>query len=310
MTSWRTASASAPTGVSVFSSYATGVGAVLAIALRIMVRVHILTRRGQASRKDPVEGSKSYLTECAKRTLASNGTKAAGQFAFDVQSDVPAGQGLKTSAAVGVATCGASADASDSRLERKALVSVSAAAARVCGLTQAGSLDDGWCATAGGVVIADEKSQSLIDHWRAPDDVDIVIFVPEERTHAAHFVDRRRLMEPYASAFLELSARLLETRDIMTVMTDASYLTARAFGCERTLLDLALRAGALGVSLSGKGPAIAALTRGASGNRVVEAWSRFPGRIIRTTTDNFGVRYEARVLQSLNRTRDFPEVRS
>jgi len=287
----KIAAASAPAGISVLSAYAEGRGSVVAIARRITVGVCASGGCCADCGTDPIADARRYLVECAGQMLGSHKNELRN-LTFSVNSHLPQGCGLKTSAAVGVATCGASAEAWQEPIETAKLVRASAEAAKRCGVTQAGSLDDVWCAVAGGVVVADENSGRLIDKWRAPEDIDVTIFIPALRAHAAHFADRRVLMRPHAGAFRELSLQLLETRDILKVMTAASYLTADAFGYGRSLLDLGLKAGALGVSLSGKGPAIAALTETGGASRVAEAWSHLPGRIIHTSLENDGLRSE------------------
>lgn len=98
-------------------------------------------------------------------------------------------------------------------------------------------------------------------------------------------------MRPHTIQIATLLDRLLASHDAFGVMSEAAFLHTRAFDYSEAPLRLALEAGALGVSLSGKGPAVAAFTQLDEGRQVLTAWRRagLQGRFFRTRPTSFGV---------------------
>jgi shikimate kinase len=82
-------------------------------------------------------------------------------------------------------------------------------------------------------------------------------------------------------------------------MTEAAFIHTRALGYPEAPLHAALAAGALAVSLSGKGPAIAALAHVGTSQPILAAWHRFgPGWVLRTRPTNTGVLATSRTRHS------------
>jgi len=271
------------------SSYATGQG----IALAIQERIEVLARvREQAtdriSRRQDTPREFNYLYHCVDQTRRRCYRPDLDQIGLKIFSNVPAGVGLKTSSAVGVALNGALGEAWDLDLTPAELVRISTDAAKAAGVTQAGSLDDTWCSVLGGIVMTDERESQLLERWPAPDDVEVVIFVPRLHRHRVHDLDRRALLSPHSAQFERLFASLSETQNVFDVMSRAAYITAKAFGYRRDLLDLALTAGASGVAISGKGPAVAAVVEAKRVDQVASSWSGFEGSLICTRPEDRG----------------------
>lgn len=279
-------------GLSIISSYACGVGAVLALDAHIEVTMRVA--KGRCSEVDYLSRlptvTDPYLLECARLAYSSLGVPYPDHLEAKIYSDVPPKSGLKTSSAVAAAFIDTALRAAGLRPRAAQVVAAATAASRRTRITQAGSVDDTWCSVLGGVVVAGSGCETPMLRWAAPEDCEIVILVRENFGTHVHRLDRRALLAPHARKFNSLVARLVTSRDIFEVMTEAAFLMARAFGYGEELLEAALSAGALGVSLSGKGPAIGAVTRVGQSVRVLDAWRGYGGRIIRTRPSGVGLR--------------------
>jgi shikimate kinase len=236
----------------------------------------------------PADFNDAYLAACLYGERVDYGTSKAY---CDIRSDLPAAVGLKTSSAVGVSLAAASHVNVFGTLPKSSeLVHAVTEAAKATGRTQAGSVDDSWCATLGGVVVADANAPTqILGRFLAPSDVEVVIFVPSLPQWAAQRRDRRSLLQPYSREFEGLTQHLVRTHDLFGTMTAAGLLTARAFGADTTFLKRALDSGAYAVTLSGKGPSMAALVDTKNVESVVHAWDGQLGRIIRTKPDGKGL---------------------
>lgn len=287
-----TGHAEAPVGVSIFSSYANGIGAVA--SLQETIAVEIVDRNTYRPWSQDHSDTDHYI----HHLLRSSSTSAHVEWEYEpnmvISSRVPAGRGLKTSSALGVAATAASFQALGTTGEFQQIAESASLAAARARVTQAGSIDDVFASIHGGIVIADCRRNRLIDRWLAPNDYDLLLYISNERIPVAHLLDRRLALRPYASCFDDFVHELINASDressLFGVMTKAALITARALAYPTAPLQAALTAGAIAVTLSGKGPAIGAVVEPSYVDAVVDSWAEYPGTIIRTKFSNAGLR--------------------
>jgi shikimate kinase len=285
--------ASAPCCLSIFSAYANDIGACIALGERIEVIAQLAEAlEGEFFPPTMLSGDK-YLRSCVEQACTTAGRPLPSYLSLQISSGVPAGNGIKTSSALGASLTAAMFDALNVSTNASVVVNTSSDAARKGGVTQAGSVDDTWASVRGGVVVTEGSTRELLASWPAPETVEVVIFIPARRRPLVHFLDRRAIMASHKRDFDLLLSRLLNSGDrvagMYSVMSDAAFITARAFDYPTAPLAIALQNGALGVSLSGKGPAMGAITEPQTTEQVIAAWQQYPGRIIRTRPDNVGL---------------------
>lgn len=247
----------APCGVGLISSYSTGLGAVMAIGAHVRAGVEFVN----------------------------------GGLRFHSAATVPPGVGLKTSSAFTTAAMRSAASASGMQLSPQQLVELSAILQKAWGMTTAGSVDDTWSAVAGGIVVADAASKTLIARFEPPEDLRICVLIPDLSVPpAAHRMDRQRASHPYRKEFSQLLDRLIGG-EFVQAATEAAFLQSHAFGYDTRPLTLALRAGARGVALSGKGPSRAAFCGHDTIDEVSAVWRHmYPtARVFSVHADNLGV---------------------
>jgi shikimate kinase len=285
--------ASAPCGLSIFSAYSNDIGACMALEERIEVIAQLAEAPEHESTPPTMLTEDKYLGSCVRHACAAAGRPLPAYLRLLISSGVPAGKGMKTSSALGASLTAAMFDALNVHANSSAIVRTSIDSARKGGVTQAGSVDDTWASVRGGVVVTSGSTRELLANWSVPETVEVVILIPARRRPLIHFLDRRAIMAPHKRSFDLLLSRLLKSNDripgMYTAMSDAAFITAHAFDYPTKPLALALQHGALGVSLSGKGPAMGAITEPHTTEQVIAAWERFPGRIIRTRPDNLGL---------------------
>ena len=196
-------------------------------------------------------------------------------------SEIPVAGGLKSSSTAANAAVLATLDALQEEMDLIDAAKIGVAAARAVGVTITGALDDALASMLGGVVVTDNRSMQLLrrEELSCP----VMLLVPEKKLFSRDTdVSRSRLIAPLADVAFDLAMR----GDYCRAMTlnGLAYCAALRLPAEPMLL--ALEAGAKGVSLSGTGPAYAAIIDEDKMDGLESAWRPLGGRVIRTKANN------------------------
>lgn len=232
--------------------------------------------------KGDVPGMDTRLIErCAQLVLERFGCKYGAT--VRTWSEIPVAGGLKSSSTAANAAVLATLDALDEDLDRIEATKIGVQAAREVGVTITGALDDALASMLGGVVVTDNREMALLKHEELSGSV--MLLVPDRKLFSRDTnVERSRLIAPLADVVFELAMR----GDWGRAMTLNGFAYCGALGLPVEPLLLALQAGVEGVSLSGTGPAYAALLGRAGADDLEDAWKILGGRIIRTKANNKG----------------------
>ena len=196
-------------------------------------------------------------------------------------SEIPVAGGLKSSSTAANATVLATLDALQEEMDLVEAAKIGVAAAMEVGVTITGALDDALASMLGGVVVTDNRSMLLLK--REEFSHHVMLLVPERKLFSIDTnVLRSRLIAPVADVIYELAMR----GDFCRAMTLNGLAYCAALGLPTEPLLLALEAGAEGVSLSGTGPAYAAIIDEDRMDTLEAAWRPLGGRVIRTRTNN------------------------
>jgi len=263
----------------ILNAVANWKGSAFGIELKTTAEVE-LNRSGCI--KGDVPGMDTRLIErCAQLVLERFGCKYGAT--VRTQSEIPVAGGLKSSSTAANAVVLATLDALDEDLDRIEAAKIGVQAAREAGVTITGALDDALASMLGGAVVTDNREMALLKHEELCGDV--MLLVPDKKLFSRDTnVERSRLIAPLADVVFELAMR----GDWGRAMTLNGFAYCGALGLPAEPLLLALQAGVQGVSLSGTGPAYAALLGRASADDLEDAWKILGGRIIRTKANNKG----------------------
>jgi len=263
----------------ILNAVANWKGSAFGIELKTTAEVE-LNRSGCI--KGDVPGMDTRLIErCAQLVLERFGCKYGAM--VRTQSEIPVAGGLKSSSTAANAVVLATLDALDEDLDRIEAAKIGVQAAREAGVTITGALDDALASMLGGVVVTDNREMALLKHEELCGDV--MLLVPDKKLFSRDTnVERSRLIAPLADVVFELAMR----GDWGRAMSLNGFAYCGALGLPVEPLLLALQAGVQGVSLSGTGPAYAALLGRASADDLEDAWKILGGRVIRTKANNKG----------------------
>jgi len=261
----------------VLNAVATWKGSAFGIKLKTTAEVE-LNKSGCI--KGDVPGVDTRLIErCAELVLQRFGCDWGAT--VRTRSEIPIAGGLKSSSTAANAVVLATLDALDEDLDRIEAAKIGVAAAREVGVTITGALDDALASMLGGVVVTDNREMSLLKREELSGEV--LLLVPDRKLFSRDTnVERSRLIAPLADVAFDLAMQ----GDYGRAMTLNGFAYCAALGLPVEPLLLALQAGAMGVSLSGTGPAYAALLGKANADELEDAWRVLGGRVIRTKVNN------------------------
>ncbi len=198
-------------------------------------------------------------------------------------SEIPIGVGLKSSSSAAAAMTLAILDALEIRLNYSEFLRIVAEASRRSGTSITGAIDDASSCALGGIVITDNRKDLVIKRIEAPSNIRVVILVPPEKQLTKNF--RAELLEPIKE-LVEEAFRLAIEGKYFEAMTLNGILHASALSFSTKIIIDALRVGALACSVSGTGPAIAAITTDDNINEVSRMFAQYEGQIIVKNVNN------------------------
>jgi shikimate kinase len=285
--------ASAGGAATVLNAVATWKGAAFGIDLMTVAEVEL---NGTGTIRGDVPGVDTSLIEtCVRMVLERFGSSCGA--VVRTNSQIPVASGLKSSSSAANAAVLATLDALQVKVNHETndgtdgvknemitlfeAAKIGVAAAREVGVTITGALDDALASMLGGMVVTDNRKMQLVK--RVEFTSQVMLLVPEKKLFSRDTnVSRSRLIAPVADVVYDLALQ----GDYARAMTINGLAYCAALGLPTEPMLLALEAGARGVSLSGTGPAYAAIVDEDRIGALKAAWKPLGGKVIRTRANN------------------------
>ena len=177
----------------------------------------------------------------------------------------------------------ATVNAANVQLSAKQILDISTSAAIQAKVSVTGALDDATASLLGGFCITDNTQKLLLRHIPVPLEIIALIFIPG-KFKARKTVDFLDEITNFRQNTLKMREIIKKAKkDFLTAMTQNGFLVAQSFGYDTTPMDVALENKALAVSISGTGPAIAALCHKKDEINIINAWNGLdPSLIVRS----------------------------
>ena len=262
---------------SILNAVATWKGSAFGIDLKTRAEVEL--DNSDCVRGDVPGVDTGLIERCVELALERLGYVYGGT--VRTYSEIPIASGLKSSSTAANAVVLATLDALDEEMDLFLAARIGVDAAKSVGVTITGALDDALASMLGGVVVTDNREMLLLRHEEFHRSV--MLLVPEQKFFSKDTnVTDSRVIAPLADVAFELAMR----GDYGRAMTLNGFAYCVALGLPTKPLTLALQAGAEGVSLSGTGPAYAAIIDEDKMDELEAAWGVLGGRVIRTKANN------------------------
>ena len=237
-------------GISVL--HAAGLGKGCSVGIELQCEVKLV--KGEIFPSD-----EHGLLETVMQVWTESGYPQFDDIGWEIHSDIPIGQGLKSSAAVACAAFRALDNASWTGLGDFEIVDMAVEAQRRAGCTITGSMDDAWAAISSGWKLVDPSvpsRESILMEGDIEENLEVLIGLRGSRvssTESFDFVSHSKLFE---RALASLSGGSI----LSAISTNGMAVSASMKDDDSLRLcnSLIVR-GALAAGISGSGPAVAAI---------------------------------------------------
>lgn len=262
--------------ISIVNAVATGYGSAMGISLN--VKVEIISKKGSGLIFQKGGGSlmiKKIIYDVLQSKYINN-----NQLLININSEVPSGMGLKSSSAVSNAVALACISLTNKEISDEFVLNSAIDASLYAKTTITGAYDDSTACYYGGFVTTDNYKRKIWKRENSPTDISAVIFLPNNKKRGD--VTRLKLLSDiYLEAF-----QLAYSGQYWKAMTLNGVLTSALLSNSYTITRMCLENGALAASISGNGPAIAAVVRESDVQKIKSVLSSLDGRVIISRTNN------------------------
>ncbi len=241
--------------VSIVNAIATGFGSAMGISLRVKVEIDSKKGSGIIFQNG---GGKTMIKKIIYDIIPSKYLNN-NQLLININSEIPSGMGLKSSSAVSNAVALACKSLLNKDMDDENILNTAINASFYAKTTITGAYDDSTACYYGGFVTTDNYKRIICKRENSPTDICAVIYLPNNKKEEI-LVDLEVLSDIYLEAFhLANSGQYWKAMTLNGVLT--SCLLSNSYNITRTCLEN----GALAASISGNGPAIAAVVTCRSG---------------------------------------------
>ncbi|MDP9489862.1 MAG: shikimate kinase [Thermoproteota archaeon] len=262
--------------ISIVNAVATGFGSAVGISLE--VKVEIVSRSGSGIIFQKGRGSpmiKKIIHDMLTSKYLNN-----NQLLININSEIPSGMGLKSSSAVSNAVALACNSLVNEAINDEFVLNSAIDASLYAKTTITGAFDDSTACYYGGFVTTDNYKRKIMKRESTPTDINAVIFLPNNKKRG----DTSRL-KLLSNIYLE-AFQLAHSGQYWKAMTLNGVLTSSLLSNSYTITRMCLENGALAASISGNGPAIAAVAGEREMQKIKSVLSNLDGRVIVSKTNN------------------------
>jgi shikimate kinase len=264
--------------ISIVNAIATGKGSALGISLKVTAEAQLQAGHGikVASGRNGDKLIKNIIQKTIPKEIIEG-----NMISIRIDSEIPIGYGLKSSSAVSNAVALACSKlANEEEIDDHAILDVATRSSLEARVSVTGAYDDATACYFGGFTVTDNYSRRLIRRERATDNLYAIIILPTNSSRG-EIRKLRNFSDLFVDAFeMAESGHYWKAMRLNGVLVSASLLSSYA-----PTLD-AIEHGALSASISGNGPSIAAVGYKDAVEHIVEALSKFDGRIIVSKVNN------------------------
>ena len=265
--------------VSIVNAIATGKGATLGISLNIEATVETQPGRGIIF-ENKESNLSSRLIRNVVETSVPKSELEKNKITIFVKSEIPSGYGLKSSSAISSVISLACAKIFKPKASDLEILRDGVHASIKSKVSITGAFDDACACYFGGFVVTDNSNIKIIKSEKAPEDLSAIIFIPKSRRRGN--VKKLKVLNGIFSQAWDLANK----SDYWNAMTLNGLATSAILGSEPKILTDLLDNGALGASVSGNGPSIAAVVKNDKISSVKKVFSSLDGSMIISPINN------------------------
>ena len=265
--------------VSLVSAIANKKGATLGISLKVEATVETSEGKGIIIQSE----NKSISSRLINKTIEKIVTKKdleKNKITVTLTSEIPTGYGLKSSSAISSAVALACAKIFKPKLTDHQILLSGVEASIESKVSITGAYDDACSCYYGGFNVTDNGKRKRIQFEKAPTNLIAVIFIPKNRKRGN--LKKLKILSPIFNNAWELA----KEKKYWESMIINGLATSTILNSDPKIIVDLIEKGALGASVSGNGPSIAAIVKKENESNIKKIFGALEGNIIVSKVNN------------------------
>ena len=265
--------------ISLVNAIAIKKGATLGIALKVEATVEASSGNGIILKSKNKSLSSRLINKTVEK-IVSKKDLGQNKITITLDSEIPTGYGLKSSSAISSAVALACAKIFKSKFTDKQILLAGVDASIESKVSITGAYDDACSCYYGGFNVTDNAKKKRIHFEKGPTNLVVVIFIPKNRKRG-----NLKNLKPLSSVF-EKAWELARKANYWEAMIINGLTTAYILNSDPEIITSLIEKGALGASVSGNGPAVAAITKKENEANIKKVFSTLEGNLIISKVSN------------------------
>jgi shikimate kinase len=265
--------------ISIVNAIATGKGATLGVSLKVETEVEATRGKGIVIESDTKNLSSRLINKVVEKIVPKNDLEKT-KIRISLNSEIPTGYGLKSSSAISSVVALACAKLFNPRLDDSQILVAGVDASIETGVSITGAYDDACACYYGGFVVTDNYKRKIVHSEKGPRNLSVVIFIPKSRKRG----NIKNLKTQ--SMIFELAWNLAKNSDYWNAMILNGLATSAVLNSDPRIIAELVERGALGASVSGNGPSIAAVAKKDNISSIKKVFSSLEGKTIVSDVNN------------------------
>ena len=256
--------------ISIVNAIATGKGAALGISKKVNVEMETSYGKGVIIEVENKSMSSRLINRVIEKIVTKNELSKT-KLKVSLDTEIPTGYGLKSSSAISTAVAMVCAKLFKPNMNDTEILNAGVKASIETKVSLTGAYDDACACYYGGFVVTDNYKKKLIRSEKCLNHVSAVIFIPKSRKRG----NVRKLKT--LSADFEQAWNLAKKSDYWNAMNLNGIATSTILSSEPEIILKLIENGAIGASVSGNGPSIAAIVKNNSVTKIKKIFSTLEG---------------------------------
>jgi shikimate kinase len=265
--------------ISLVSAIANQKGATLGIELKVEAIVEAVPGKGVIIESENKNISSRLINKTVEKIVSKKKLEQ-NKIIITINSEIPTGYGLKSSSAISSVVSLACAKIFKSKFTDQQVLLAGVEASIESKVSITGAYDDACSCYYGGFNVTDNKKRKRIQFQKGQNNLIAVIFIPKNRKRGN--VKNLKIL----SSIFENAWRLAKKTNYWEAMIINGLATASILNSDPKIIIELVEKGALGASVSGNGPAIAAITKKENEANIKKVFSTLDGNIIVSKISN------------------------
>lgn len=277
-----------PGSATVINAMATNKGSAFAIDLNIIAKAKFIPSGIKTKTEKNIDDT--LMKNCVLDVL-NHYSYTLDDFGIAIEtiSDIPQGSGLSSSSASSNAIVKVVSELISEEFELKPLsdmeiINLAVDSSLKTGVTITGSFDDASSSYFGALTVTNNRTREILIKDELIED-NILIYMPDRKSFSSDVnIERIKLLKDY----VEIAFNKAMKKEYYQALTLNGLLYCASLNFNENIALDALENGAKASGLSGSGSSFIAIAEDETKDKIIESWSKYPGKIIKTKTNNIG----------------------